>query len=112
MFKYSLPNLIKAYNDNKDLIIAYQTGKSIEGYAYPVDFGANANDDQSGKVAGLAIGVFITILVISLLVWIWGLILMIMYWKKLHGWAKAIGIICLLIGFPLATVIVGYVGQK
>ena len=109
MLQYSLPNLIKAYNENKDLIIAYQSGKPIEGYTFNIDADGNTKDV---KISGLAIGVFVTVLVISIIFWIWGLILMIVYWDKLAGWAKAIGIIGLIIGFPLATIIVGYIGHE
>jgi len=108
MLQYSLPNLIKAYNENKDLIIAYQSGKSVEGY---VDPSGNSNIN-SNRILGFSIGLFIAILVISLVLWVWGLILMIKHWKILAGWAKAVGIIGLLIGFPVATIVVGYAGQE
>ena len=108
MLQYSLPNLIKAYNENKDLIIAYQSGKSVEGYVDP----SGKSNINSNAVMGLSIGLFIGVLVISLVLWIWGLILMIMYWNILADWAKAVGIIGLLIGFPVATIVVGYAGQK
>lgn len=105
MLKYSLPSLIKAYNDNRELIIAHQSGHCIEGFT-------DSPNTQDEKVMGMTIGLFISVLVISLALWIWGLVLLIIYWKVLEDWAKAVGIISLVIGFPLLTIIVGYLGRK
>lgn len=107
MFKYSLPSLIKAYNDNRELIIAYQSGQSVEGFT-----DSNISSSEGDTVLGMTIGLFIAVLVISLALWIWGLVLMIVYWKVLADWAKAVGIVGLVIGFPLLTIIVGYLGRK
>lgn len=108
MFKYSLPNLIKAYTENRELISAYQGGKSMEGFALSVD-GATTDDS---KIIGMTVGLFIAVFVISLVLWVWGLIVMIVYWKFLADWAKALGIIGLFIGLPLMTIVVGYLGKK
>jgi len=105
MFKYSLPNLIKAYNENRDLIVAHQKGQSIEGF----DVNVTTGDE---KVLGMTIALFISVLVISLALWIWGLVVMVVYWKVLADWAKAVGVISLVIGFPLLTIIVGYLGRE
>ena len=58
MFKYSLPNLIKAYNENRDLIVAYHKGQSVEGF----DVNVTTGDE---KVLGMTIALFISVLVIS-----------------------------------------------
>lgn len=105
MLKYSLPCLIKEYNDNRNIITAYLQGENIESF----------NNDPTPtppKVSGMVIGVFVTALIISLILWIWGLVVLILHWPVLQDWAKYIGIIGIVIGFPLITVIAGYTGRK
>lgn len=104
MNDYSLMNLIQAYKANKTLCDAYLKGQSIEGM-----------DDDSKKVLGLTLGIFLTVLIISLVLFIVALILLLKDWKVLPDWAKIVGIIGLLFFGPLgsiATIIIVLVSRK
>lgn len=101
--KYSIPNLLCAYRDNKDLIKAYIKGETLEGM-----------DDNSTKVIGMSIATFLVIFLVSLVLWVWALYATVQYWKELPTWAQILAIIGLL-GFvlgPVMTLIVVYVGKQ
>ena len=97
--KYSLPNMIKAYNENKDLIHAHLNGLSIEKYG----------NDFSG-ILGLGIGTFILLFIISLAIWIWAVVVLIKYWSKMPLWAAIIGLLAIFtgVGGPILTLILVY----
>jgi hypothetical protein len=99
---YSLLNLMKEYKDNKPIIDAYISGSSIEGM----------HDDM--RFLGLTVGVFVTMFIISLLVWIWAIVVTMKYWKQLPSWAQILAVIGLLsgIGGPLMTLVVVYIGKE
>jgi len=66
---------------------------------------------DDGTIAGLAIGVFFAIFLIALGLWIWGIVLLSKYWNVLPDWAKVLGVIGILGGFPLLTIIVVFCGR-
>lgn len=101
--KYSLPNLLCAYRDNKDLIHAYIRRDTIEGL-----------DDDSTQIVGMSIAMFLTIFLVSLVLWVWALYVTVRYWKELPTWAQILAILGL-VGFvfgPIMTLIVVYVGKQ
>ena len=107
MFKYSLYNLVRAYNDNSSLIHAHFNNNSIEGYHY---------SKKELKILGLYAEMFVFVLLISIAVWVWALIELVKNWSGMPDWAKFIGVIGLLgvvtgVG-PVITLIAIYVTKK
>ena len=101
--KYSIPNLLCAYRDNKELINAYVKGHTIEGMT--------SNDTQ---VLGMGVAAFLVIFLVSLAVWVWAIYVTVKYWKELPTWAQILAILGL-IGFvfgPIMTLIVVYIGKS
>jgi hypothetical protein len=102
---YSLLEILNEYNENKVVIDAYLKGQSVENYD-------NVNDGSS--MFGLGIGLFVSVLLISIGLWIWALWAVIHYWDKLPDWARIIGILGLLPIIPggvIASLISVYVGK-
>ena len=100
----SLYNYIKEYENNKDLIKAYLNNQPIENYG-----------DDSSTIMGVSIGIFLFILLASIIIWIWALVVLIKYWKMLPDWAKVLGIIGvlpILPGGPIMTLIAVYIGKQ
>lgn len=101
MERFSLPILLRAYHQNKDIIDAYYTNKSIEG-----------SDESSDKVMGMTIGIFMMFLILSLVLYVWAIWLLIGRWSFVKGWVKVISILALLFGMPIITVILMYAGTQ
>jgi hypothetical protein len=105
---YSTFTLIQAYNENKEMVDAYLSGKSIENYTDGSD-----SDGEDGAVLGMAVGIFSVILIISLALWIWALVLTISRWDTLPDWGKVLCIWGLIAPpGPLMTLIVAYVAKN
>lgn len=111
MERYSLLNLIKSYIDNKELIHAKLSNKSIECYSTD----DNDNDKKNAKILGFAFAEFMLILLFSLILFIYALILLITNWNKLQDWAKVLGILGLILFVgpfgPVLTIIVVFLGK-
>ena len=63
----------------------------------------------------LAMGLFIPILIIMLVIYIWAIYVLVKYWKQLPVWAQIIGVLGVIPGVPLspiATLIVVYIGKS
>jgi len=105
---YSLASLLQEYSENKEQIHAYLQNKTVEGY--------NSNGpDNNTSIAYVGVGVFITILVVSLIIWIWALVVTIKYWKVLPVWARFVailGLIPIIPGGPIVTLVVVYVAKE
>jgi len=109
---HSLYNYIKEYENNKHLIKAYLTNQLIENYG---DDNGDDNGNNTGSIMGFSIGIFIFILLASLAIWIWAVIVLVKYWKMLPDWGKVlglIGVLPVLPGGPIMTLIVVYVGKQ
>lgn len=103
----NITNLLKECNDNKELLCAYVKGESIEHF--------KSSDGVSGSFSiggGKNPGLFIAVLVIVIIIWIWGLVVLIKFWPRLEEWAKITGVIGMVTGFPVLTVITSYIGRK
>lgn len=123
--KYSLLYLINQYNDNKDVIDNYLSNNTIELYS---NDDCNCFDDNNNmskeckklcnttnKVMGLYINVFIAILLISIIIWIWALVITIKHWDNLPDWARVlcvIGLLPVLPGGPIITLVVAYIAHR
>lgn len=107
MYKYSLYNLVKAYNDNSALVNTYFNEKSIEGYH---------SNKKDLKILGLCMEMFIFILFISISIWIWALVELMKNWNTIPDWVKFVGVLGLLgvvtgVG-PIVTLIAIYITKK
>ena len=93
----SLTNLCKEFKRRQQI---------REGYA---------DDDAAvGAVIGISGAILAIILVISLSLWIWGLVVTLKYWKMLPNWAQIFAVLGLIPGLPfgpVVTLIVVYVGK-
>ena len=101
--KYSLNNMLRVAQENKDLIQSYIRGSPIECYG-------SSEDDP--LMLGMTIGTFLVILVLAFALWIWALVVTVKYWDVLPDWAKVLSVLGLLgfVGPPLTLVVV-YAGK-
>ena len=93
------------YSKHKNIIDAYLKGESVEYYS--------GDDDQ--KIAGVSLTVFIVLLIITIILWIWAIIITIIAWKTLPEWAKVLAVLGLIPIIPLGpivTLIVVYIAKK
>jgi len=74
----------------------------VEKFIY-VKEGYESRSDNGSALGGLLIIALLLFLTIG--IWIWGLVVLIKYWKRLPSWAKALGVIGLLPILPLGPVV-------
>lgn len=102
--KFSVKNILTAWQDNKPLIDAYLKNQSVEG------FRMNASSDggaTAGKILGFGVGVFLIVAVVIIALWFWALYVTIKFWSSLPTWARVIAVIGLFFGwtYGIGTVI-------
>ena len=105
LLKYSLFDLLKEYNKNKEYIHARLKGETIEGY----DDNGNAT-----MILGIGLPIFLLLLLISFAIWIWALVVTIKYWKQLPEWAQVVsvlGLLPIIPGGPIVTLVVVYIAK-
>ena len=111
----SLYTLLLAYENNKDLIKAYLSNKSIENWSDTNKIELDkAQLKTSANILGFTVGIFISIFLISLITWIWAVVILVKYWSQLPGWAKVLGVIGVLPIIPVGqilTIIVVYISK-
>ena len=115
----SLYNYLLAYENNKDLIKAYMSNKSIENFSITIDNAGQVDQvdlnnitKHATTIMGFSVGFFIFMFLISLGIWIWAIVLLLKYREKLPSWALVLGVIGLvptLPGGPILTLIAVYV---
>ena len=106
---HSLYNYLLEYENNKDLIKAYLSNQHIENYTED-----KQHVDDVTTIMGFGIGIFLFMLLISLILWIWAVVILVKYWNQLPSWAKVlglIGVLPILPGGPIMTLIVVYIGK-
>ena len=86
---YSLIELIKAYNENKELIDAYTRGDTVEGYG------------SGGTILGMTVGVFLFIIFIHIFMWFYILIALIRRHGEMGTGLIILSIVSLIFPFPL-----------
>ena len=102
--KYSLIDFITEYKKNKINIDSYLQGNTIEHYK-----------DSTDTMFGLSTGLFVSLFMINIIIWIWALWSLVTYWKYLPDWAKVLGVIGVLPIVPggvIMTLIVVYIGRQ
>lgn len=103
ILKYSLYDYIKEYKTHKEEIDAVIFNKSIERY----------NDGNS--ILGMSMGIFISAFLLSIAIWIAGLVLTIKHWKNLPPWAQIIcvlGLLPIMPGGPIVTIVIALLAKK
>lgn len=104
IFNHSLYDYINAYNNNKHMIDNIIFNNSIEYYG-----------NENTTILGMSVSLFVIGFLISLALWIWGLVLTLKYWQDLPDWAKVLCVIGLLPILPLGpiiTIIVAYITKN
>jgi hypothetical protein len=105
MLKYSLYDYIKEYKTHKDEIDAVIFNKSIEHY----------NNGDNGQILGMTMSIFIVAFLLSLGLWIAGLVLTIKHWNTLPSWAQIIcvlGLLPIIPGGPIVTIVIALLAKK
>ena len=85
-----------------DNINNYSLKGLVEKFLY-VKEGYKSHSDSGAALGGLVIISLLLFLTIG--IWIWGLVVLIKYWRRLPSWAKVLGVIGLLPILPLGPVI-------
>lgn len=111
MDKFFLPTFIKAYRDNKVEIGRYITSRK-EGYlnGYP-DTYRDSLDSDDKKIIGMSIGLFLSLFLLNLTIFIVALIILAKNWKKLPTFVQVICIIMLFFA-PLITLVLALLIKK
>ena len=81
-----------------------QINKNLEKYQEEGDI------ERYQEAASMGIGLII-FLMLTLGLWIWGLIVTIQFWNGHPDWARVLNIVFLVLGGPLITVIVSYAAK-
>jgi hypothetical protein len=103
---YSLFKLLKVYKDNKNKIESYINNQSIENYN---DIN---NVNNVNKIMNVPIHIFLVFLIISIVFWVWALVVLTKYWKVIPNWARILGVFGLIFGFGPFTLIIVYVTKS
>jgi len=99
MTDYSLYGLVNAYNQHMK-----------ENYDNP-----QQQQQVSSNILGMTFGIFIFMLLATIVIWILAIFLMVKYWKVLPSWAKVLSLIGILPIFPFGpvlTIIVVLIGKQ
>jgi ABC-type transport system involved in cytochrome bd biosynthesis fused ATPase/permease subunit len=98
---YSLYTLLNAYNENKEFIEDYI--KNREKYD---------NGEKEGKhILNLTVSIFLLVFLITIILWIVGLVMLILQGKEMPTWAIVLAVI-FLISFPLFTILLAALARK
>jgi hypothetical protein len=74
-------------------------------------FGPNPNPpnpkipDDIKKVFGMSIGLFVAVVLLSLILWIVAIVLLVQNWTKLPNWAKILGVLGVIPVVPLGPLV-------
>ena len=103
--KYSFPNLVKMYNDNKPLFDAYLDGHSVEG----ID---GDDSDKAKTISGLGLGLIITLIIVHIILYIWAIVITISRWNLIPDWAKILSVVGIIFNVPLISIIFVYASSS
>jgi uncharacterized membrane protein len=101
--KLNIYNILKAFNENQNLIKNYLSGQTIEGYNDDDD-----NNKNETAILGMSIGIFALIFIIILAFYIWAIVILIKFGSTMPVWAVIVSIICLLWG-PFGGIIIAII---
>lgn len=89
------------YNKNKPIIDAYFKNQSVE----------NFSKKDNTLILGMSVGVFVTLFIVGLVIFIWSLYVSIVYWNQLSKEVKILLVISWFVAPPILPLIVVYVGK-
>lgn len=103
---YSVFHCINEWQKNRPVIEAYLSGQKTEG------FGLTLCD--SGIIKFLGIPNFIAYTIVTVLLWVFALIMLVIRWKVLGVAAKILGVTGLVtcFGGPIMTLVAVFVGSE
>ena len=84
-------NIVHHYQENKDLIHSHIQGK--------------ADTMINTTIMEMSITAFFTLFIFVILAWFIGLYLLVRYWDVMPDWAKVIGTISFVFGYPILTIV-------
>jgi hypothetical protein len=90
--------MTQAFVDNKDTIQLYMSN--------PEMFQTDQSVNES-RILGMAVGIFVFVYLLILVVFAWSLYAIIKYWNKIPVWARLTSIVFLFI-FPIISLVVVY----
>lgn len=105
--KYSFNNLIKIYSENKQIFNAYLDNHSVEGI-----------DDKSSdvimctKLEDIPLSTVVLLIIMHFILFIWAVFIILYRWKIMPEWAKSVSIICLILNYPLFSIISVYISTN
>ncbi len=106
--KYSVFNMLKVYNQNRELINAHIQGKKSEGLKQ-----STITVDGSPVLMGLSVAAFMFILLLGIILYIIAVYLSIKHWDELSTIARILVVLALLgvLGGPLISIIIVYIAK-
>jgi len=97
-YNYSMNNMFKEYYNNSNLIESYVKSRSHEGFT-------------STRIMGLTISMFLVVFALTLALWVWSIWAIIKYWDMMSDFAKIVGVLGLVFGIPVVTLIAVYASK-
>ena len=101
--KYSFPNLMKIYNKNKPVFDAYLNRHSVEEFS-----DEDSEKIVCTKVENIPIWIVILFIIIHLIIFVLAIYLIMIKWKIMPEWGKAVSIMCLVLNVPVLSLIFVY----
>jgi hypothetical protein len=96
--KYSLFNMLKVYQNNRDKIHADIRGEKYEGF------------DSKGVslYLGLSGVTLVLFIVFTIGLWLWALVALLQKYPQMPSWAIVFSVLSLISGFPLVALLITY----
>ena len=99
--KYYFPTLCQIiYNKNKQNVESYLEDELVEG--------RTSEAVMRAKLEDINIGLAILFIIIHLAMFVWALSIIVIKWKIIPDWAKAVSIMCLGLNVPIFSLITVY----
>jgi len=112
MLQHSIYKIISAYKENKDIIDAYIKNQPIELYTDSCDCtDTPISDDcktECATILGLSIGVFVSIAIITFIIWTIAVYVLVKNLKNMPSWAIVLSVVLLVFGgwLPISPIFV------
>jgi hypothetical protein len=101
---FNMLTMCNAWNENQDMIQTYLSD--------PETFSLKEDIDKEAAILGVSVPVFIFILIIQLIIFVWSVYALTKYWNRLPQWVQIVGIVGLIFGLPIITLVAVYAGKK
>jgi fatty acid desaturase len=98
MTNFNIVEMTQAFSENKETIQLY--------FSNPEMF-SDEDKLKEARIMGLAVGIFVFVYLLMLVIFAWSLYAIIRYWKRLPLWAIVLSIVFLFI-FPIFSLVIVY----